>query len=379
MDKSNNSEQMRFGFVLGEPAPLYAHFHIPHPLDFDWRFTESTTTSLWQLAHVLAESAERIVLLGTPSLAKRATEDRVWNGPVLLFDKNAAGFQKATGAVEAIEFDILHNVPSGPSAALVFADPPWYEDEMKSFLWCSAAFCRVGGHIAMSIPPPDTRPGISEERVRIEQAANAFGLRLVRIIPSALRYETPFFEANAMRAAGTPQSHDWRRGDLALYIREGHFLGKRPEFSIADLWTERTIGSTRIRLKGGPSLGFGNPVMCTIVPGNILPSVSRRDPRRTHVNVWTSGNRVFRCSGTGVLLEILDAIVEQKDFEKSIALRLGQSLSQAERFRIHLATNQLLNVVKCESGELRAFMSSIRAHRKLGPGPHSAIARQRAG
>jgi len=296
MDNGRSGGRTRLGLVLEEPAPVYAHIQLPHPLDFEWRFTESTITSLWQLAHVLAGDREKIILLGTPSLAKRAAERPVWSGPVLLFDKNknAADLPNAKGRVEEIEFDILHDTPSKSNAALVFADPPWYEDELKSFLWSSTALCGVGGHVAMSIPPLDTRPGIAEERVRIEQVARTFGLRPVRIFPSVLSYETPFFEANAMRAAGVSQPNDWRRGDLALYLHEGHFLGPRPVLSVGPRWTERTIRNSRIRMKDQEPPGSGSPILREIVPGSILPSVSRRDSRRAHVDVWTSGNRVLR-------------------------------------------------------------------------------------
>ena len=379
MANGRGTRRASLWFPPGEFSPPYAQLQLPHPLDFDWRFTESTVDGLWRLAHVLAHETETIALLGAPSLAKSLEENPNWNGPVLLFDKNAAGFKMVGGLVQEIEFDIHNDEPCRSNAALVFADPPWYEDELKSFLWCSAANCRVGGHIAISIPPLDTRPGIAQERARIEQIATECGLQLLRIFPATLRYETPFFEVNAMRAAGTYRSNNWRPGDLALYRRDGHSLGRRPVLSITEAWTERIFGSSRIRIKKNWQLRSGSPILQAIVPGDILPSVSRRDPRRARADVWTSGNRVFRCSGTGTLLQILDALIDQKDLERSIAQHLGQSLSQAERFRVHLAANQLLNVVKCESGEFRAHVSKLRVLRKLEPGSHPAIARKRAG
>jgi hypothetical protein len=155
--------------------------------------------------------------------------------------------------VKATPFDILRDLPPRQNAALVFADPPWYELESIGFLWCAAAVCRTGGHVAMSIPPLDTRPGIVEERLRIQVAARTFGLRFLGIAPSSLGYETPFFEANAMRAAGSEPSVEWRSGDLALFVRESVAVGERPLPPIDDRWIEREIGNSRIRLRDGGS------------------------------------------------------------------------------------------------------------------------------
>jgi hypothetical protein len=360
------------------PLDLPADFPLPHPLDFDWRFTEPTVTSLWNLAHELVGKEQRITLLGAPSLARRAMETPVWNGPVLSLDSNAMEGADSSGRVEVIHFDIAQAIPTRPDAALVVSDPPWYEEELLSFLWCATALCRVGGCIVMSIPPLDTRPGIADERLRIERAVQTFGLRAMRIISSAVQYETPFFEANAMRAAGSSRPVDWRRGDLALYVRVSPVLGPRPPATIREDWTERIVGHSRVRIRK-QTAGSGDPVLHSIVPGDILPTVSRRDPRRAHADVWTSGNRIFCCSGTETLLQILDAFVHNTDITKPLAQHSRQSLFHAERFRAHLAAYQLLNVVKCERREFREHIAIVRAQRKLGPESDSAVARRLAG
>lgn len=370
--------RLAVGAAFNELAVLPAGFPLPHPLDFDWRFTEPTVTNLWNLARELVGMNERIAMLGAPSLARRAMEMPVWKGPVLSLDSNAMEGVDSPARVDVIHFNISQEIPSRPEAALVVSDPPWYEEELLSFLWCATALCRVGGYIVVSIPPLDTRPGIADERLRIERAAESFGLRPMRIVPSAVQYETPFFEANAMRAAGSSRPVDWRRGDLALYVRVSPLLGPRPPLPIRECWTERIVGHSRIRVRR-QTAGSGDPVLHSIVPGDVLPTVSRRDPRRAHADVWTSGNRVFRCSGTEALLQILDAFVNNTDITKPLALQSRQSLSHAERFRANVAAYQLLNVVKCERSEFRAHIATVRAQRKLDPESHPTIAYPRAG
>lgn len=63
------------------------------------------------------------------------------------------------------------------------------------------------------------------------------------------------------------------------------------------------IGRSRIRVKVGESVGT-DPLE-KIVEGDILDSVSRRDKRRDHPNVWTSTNHVYRTSNPEQLLRSL--------------------------------------------------------------------------
>lgn len=188
VDSNTTSVSFRLRQVPTESEVANARSLLPHPLDFDWRFTDPTISTLWRLARDLADPDEGIALLGVPSLAVRAAEREVWHGPILLLDRNTEEISESMTSLDARQFDILHDAPPESDAALVFADPPWYEAESIGFLWCAAALCRPGGHVAMGIPPIETRPGILEERARIELAAAAFGLRLSNIIASSLRY-----------------------------------------------------------------------------------------------------------------------------------------------------------------------------------------------
>jgi hypothetical protein len=43
--------------------------------------------------------------------------------------------------------------------------------------------------------------------------------------------------------------------------------------------------------------------LISLIEDDILPTVSRRDPRRRLAQVWTSGNRIFRTENPQLLLE----------------------------------------------------------------------------
>jgi len=352
---------------------------LPHPLDFDWRFTIGTAEYLWNLARQLAKSSDQVILLGMTSLSTIAGKTSLWDGPITLLDRNArTGTMKPSG-IRIIQNDILRDKLPNIKAPLVLADPPWYEAEMIGFLWSAASMCRSDGYVAVSIPPVGTRPEIGIERVRIDEAAARFGLLPFGLYPNILAYETPFFESNAFRAAGTSASREWRRGDLAIYTRNSNSVGARPANPPGPIWIERQLRGTRIRLQDGLVDEFEIPILKSIVTGDILPSVSRRDPRRANANVWTSGNRVFLCNGIRVLTLVIDALIEGEDPVDVVKSALSRELTDDEQQVIVVTSTQILNVVKCENGELQQHKRRLRASRKLAPAVDRPSALRRAG
>jgi hypothetical protein len=57
---------------------------LPHPLDFDWRFTPETIALVWQIIRHLANPGGGVALLGTPSLVVRVDPDAHF-GSISLF------------------------------------------------------------------------------------------------------------------------------------------------------------------------------------------------------------------------------------------------------------------------------------------------------
>jgi hypothetical protein len=349
---------------------------VPHPLDFDWRFTKPTVDLIWETVAALATPPSGVALLGTPSLAtaNRPTEF----GEVKLFERNPRHYRLLSNGATFTCCDVLRDPIAAGTASVVVADPPWYEAETTGFLWTASTLSAKGAHILLSLPPVGTRPGIQKERERITAAAAGFGLELVRLNMGALGYRTPFFEANAMDAAGTPMSQDWRFGDLAVFRRNENVCGPRPELQPEPVWVERSLGLTRFKLREEAATDFASPVLSSVVPNDVLPSVSRRDPRRDRADVWTSGNRIFRCDGTGTLATVIDGMSAGEPPEIAVAMKLGRRLTDNEMVLVENAVHQLRNVVKWESVELRRS-NTTNGLSRLGPLSHRPTALERAG
>ena len=270
---------------------------LSHPLDFDWRFTFSTSDYLWRLAHHLTDPWQRVVLLGTPSLAVTAMTSMRWTGPIRLLERKAVDIPFVGDRIEFLSCDILRDPIQRVEGGLVIADPPWYEEETTGFLWAASYLCRAGGYVVVSMPPVGTRPAIEHERARINEAAAGFGLRSVSVFAGVLSYATPFFEMNATRAAGTWAPEALRRGDLAIYLRMAKALGPRPPAHDEARWIERLVGNTRIRLKqvdcvefASPTLQFRVTFFHRLAAAILVVSMRRLDFRQPHFPLQRNGD-----------------------------------------------------------------------------------------
>jgi hypothetical protein len=179
-----------------------------------------------------------------------------------------------------------------------------------------------------------------------------------------LPYQTPFFEHNALQAAGIRNlPNEWRCADLFIFQRSREVCPTRPqgqgspeeEFSV-----EETIEGVRIRVRKQDSSGeWQDPSLVSIVDEDILQSVSRRDKRRRLADVWTSGNRIFACKGKALLACILHALASERVPEQDVAALLHRELKASELGMVANATNQLRHIVSIERSEVLAYRAGV--------------------
>ena len=328
----------------------------PHPLSSDWRFTRKTAAELLERVIISAGPTEAVALLGAPSVFFLAAVEGVSCRFTLLDQNPLLADRVPRSYLESVfrRCDIRHDVVDMPSVETVLADPPWYEDDVLGFLRTSARVCADQGTVFLSFAPDGARPGIAEERHRLIWEAEQLGLRFVGIERLALSYATPFFEHNALRAARFEHVPvQWRRGDLLLFRRDG---GVPPEEGSSPLcvcpWTEATISGIRIRVRLNDRREFVDPQLIPFVPGDILPTVSRRDVLRKAADVWTTGNRIYRCNGPNVLLIALKAMEEGEDSTEVVQRSLRCSLSSCESELLAKAVAQVEQIVETECQEM---------------------------
>jgi len=333
---------------------------VPHPLDFDWRFTRNTIEELSRTILAIARP-ERIALLGTPSLVS-SLEIETPASTLCLIERNPLWIHHLSGGhpnLEVIEADLSFlQVPSRLLgwADVVVADPPWYPAAQLAYMWAAAQLLRPGGFVLASIPPIGTRPGVAAERDAFNAHAESWGFSNPSVRPAALRYRTPPFELNALRAADIlADLAEWRCGDLAVSRRTHaatlHF--PKIEKLVEEAWVEVCINGVRIKIKQQPRepvhSDSSSPKLLSLVDGDVLPSVSARHPVRADVDVWTSGNRVFKCKESEAFIELCQNLRDNRVInlaeprESPMDKRISSLLKPAQR--------RLANLVSLEFDE----------------------------
>ncbi len=270
----------------------------PHPLDFEWRFAPEALATLTDEIVALTPTFSRVALMGTPTLAVVPTPALE---PYIVHyygvDADSLASAELLGHLHMVKTaDLLQEIPTLEPYATIVMDPPWYEDYMCRFLHFAARALVVGGHLLTAMPASGTRPDIALANREILKWAERLGFALEDQYQGAIPYETPYFERNALRAAGILNvAANWRRGDLWVLRKLRAQEIEWPGNIARPIWQEFTFGPVRLRVDCGSACESSDPRLQSIVDGDILPSVSRRDSRRKRARVWTTGNRVFAC------------------------------------------------------------------------------------
>jgi hypothetical protein len=340
----------------GSNGPSIAHklwadreLPTPHPLDACWWFADCSIQKLLECTQVSSSLPSHLILLGIPTIFHFVRKKGMFERVTLV---DADSEVRSVGDVGPRYRTVTANLMRDPlpkiSGEVVIADPPWYETEVRAFLWTARYFCSNGGVILMSVPPAGTRPDIGEEWEQTLSWSRGLGIELVDYQEGALRYISPPFERNALAAAGIQAvEENWRRGDLAVFSCVGPITHARPIHGAVAKWEECAVEGVRFRVRAPSPTSDLDPTLRPVAAGDIFDSVSRRDPRRDLVDVWTSGNRAFRCSGRAILLHILRSLASNGGVEcQMTGERFGQTLEV-----VRATAARLQEIVRTEVNE----------------------------
>lgn len=329
---------------------------LPHPVEFEWRFCPDTSQHLLELANEMAPARTPIVLFGTPGVAVEALHLPIARRLTFIGENNSVtqrlrALNDAAEQSLTLQFCTMAYPQMGAGAVIV--DPPWYMDFVKPMLAIAAHTVCVGGFVFMSLPPEGVRSSAIDDQTKLIRRAGRLGLRLHSVQPLALHYETPFFEQNALAAAGIGCSQRWRRGDLLVFEKisvatpdSNLFVTRKRE------WCEFVIGRMRLFVRREGQ--FTCPTaLSSLVEGDILPTVSRRDRRRRQAAVVTSGNRIF-ASNNPELVEEAALSLCKTDLNSGLRQPLwGNTNEAAEVERI---ADELTRLSELEAAEERATL-----------------------
>ncbi len=310
-------------FLSHTPGPLpklgaaRSRLPLPHPCDFEWRFSLEGCDVITKATRGAVRSADgRVAMLGTSGYAEYVAHA----GPPFrahLFElrPEACSAIETFGSVAVSVGDVAQTWRSFPASFdCVVADPPWYPKVVETFVRAAAGLLRDGGTLLLCVPGLTTRPGLPAERRDLLSIAATEGLILDQLLPRSLEYESPPFELSALRASGLDGFDPyWRLGDLFSFrrlpgVRAPVPTGSGQQLSIDGNWREVRLGRARIRVNTNQTQpAVTDQALTSVVSGNVLDSVSSRDPRRGLPNVWTTTNRVYATRDPERLLMALQA------------------------------------------------------------------------
>jgi hypothetical protein len=343
---------------------------LPHPLNYEWRFTARSAQRLLHLAEEFSRPGDTVLLLGTPGVAAYATTQTIGRRLLFLGERNPVtaavrSLSLRAGGAMSVQFCDMGAIAPEP-ATVVVIDPPWYLDFIRPILAAAAAGCRPGGHVFLSLPPEGTRATAVNDCGKAIKYAERLGLTSVGSERSGLTYASPFFERNALAAAGVKGAPpDWRCGDLVI-LRKAHDRAVQVHAHLVNKqrWREIAIESMRLLVRmDHPFELTGKWELRPVVMGEVLPTVSRRDPRRRRATIWTSGNRAFTTFRPDLVLRAAETLAVA---HKKSGAQASSVVSMAERNAIEALARELRRIVDAEDREARSVANQ--GDRTCGPG-----------
>ena len=325
---------------------------IPHILDSDWRFTSKTTKFLCKYLKEILKPQNNLILIGVPSLFLLLNENKeLIDTATLLIERNNIA-QNMTGNPNIICGDI-RNVRLYNCADVVLCDPPWYLESTKYFLDAACAMLHKDGILLMIVPPKGVRSSVENEYRELIDYANNQGLSYTKILDRALDYVTPPFEMNTLINAGLKNFPiDWRSGSMMVFTKKDtipktNAVSTEPYKSE---WLEIQVQNVRFKVRDYtvPDQLKAIEHLCE---NDIYPTVSMQLNLKNDVNIWTSGNRVYRCKSPFLFRTALSLVQTQGFARNNIFAVLNKTEETIEYLDL------IESIVRTEESEYAHYWS----------------------
>lgn len=270
---------------------------VPHPLDFEWRYSNASADELLRKLNAIAGPGGRLLFVCTPTVALRAVDAE--NSRDVIYASRADDAVTASlkeVCSDRMEFIEVRDDLSWIGAAAALVDPPWYDDIALPLVTQAVVGLEDGGGVLIGVPDRLTGCSSAPLLSSIDADSRPFGLEYAQLLAGKLRYETPYFELNTLHRLGLYSVHPrWRTGRVA-FARKTRNSIPRYSFPESGMWSEIGGGASRMRFRVPTN---GEFVSSGPFRFNVRETISRV-PARSHSEVgWTAGNRVA-CALNGV-------------------------------------------------------------------------------
>ncbi len=304
---------------------FFSKLPIPHPHDFDWRFTAKGVRAF--VEHILRyhKKEDSICVIAAPTVYVYLR--------FLDYFHSISLIERSMDTVDSIRqligdsYGVCSHDLQYPWTRFIgefnciIMDPPWYQDYYELFFLRAIEILSAGGFIHTAIFPPFAKGHALLERSSIISFSQNRGLHLLELKSSLLEYESPAFEKQSFSVERFDLVSNWRNGDVATF-----FLGPKYErdhvFQVeTGRWREFRIGRSKLKLRMDESVeGYEAPTIEPVEENKspFLSSISRKYPPRDQIGLWTSCQQAFKIKGAKVIDILLDSILHEKSIENAI-------------------------------------------------------------
>lgn len=280
----------------------------PHPVDCDWRFDAPTAEFL----ALNAATEGRSLCLGTPSVF---TAIAARGGGAHLVDRNPF-LARYIACDERCTFengDVATIAPTNEKFRTAVLDPPWYLGSYDLFIRHAVDRLARPGILFVTLFRELTRPGAADERSQLLARLRELGR--TSILDRAAVYTTPRFEEEVLRRLRLPALPAWRAADIVrVDVGEAGEWNQAPTQGDAEpTWRRFLLGDQVVAVmdRPGDDVPIHHEAPPTSLLGYELESVSRRDPARGGLTIWTSRNRAAIAQGTTRIAACLAEVADQ--------------------------------------------------------------------
>ncbi|MCS3444980.1 hypothetical protein M2222_006214 [Bradyrhizobium elkanii] len=272
----------------------------PHILDYDWRYTSETVTILSELVR----NSDSVLAVGTPSLARYLESI---GHEVLLVDR-----QPIHAVRNHRQMEPGYGPPDFKKRTIAVIDPPWYLTDARVWIAWTAHGIEPRSQMLVSLWPDTTRPTAAKEFEELKSWISQWAeFEILDVVP---RYNTPLFEAVALKASESPS--------MGRSPRYGRLVSIRPR-TLPDLLGPPESRSTWIRFvvddyQLAICLKENQSLTCPVIQHPIAkhwiwPYVSKRARERDLINLWSSRNEVALLRDPKLAVETLRRALKAAD------------------------------------------------------------------
>lgn len=311
----------------------YAAEGIPHPADYDWRFTHASLNTIVNHSKNRFQAGSKIGLFGTSTLFEPLTREGF---DTSLFNNSkhiVSSLRKKTGSSKIFEHDLFIPLDIRVNDFdVIFADPPWYPEFYCAFLSRASELMKNNGRLFLAMFPRLTRPSAEEERSKIKDMAFLMGFELEDESNGYFHYVTPTFEANALAEEELPIHTSWRSGDLWVFKKtksSAPILDCQKTESY-ETWEDFVVrANTRVKVRKREESDVHIFDYQPVDDTKVLRTISRRYPNRQKIDLWTSDNVAFSITRISVIVKALK-MMEQQVPVNEIMINLKKEFADVE-------------------------------------------------